>query len=224
MSDESPVQAYLARLRSQLHRAGRPAGRAQREALDHLTDATQRLQASGLSHHDAEQRAVEEFGSPEIVVAAFKDQGGPLMFARLKRWSLPMSVVFLIPAASFIVANILKYGLGEGSLYDGVFGSAFDMPFGTVEVGWLGIDVQPFEIIVNLLIIAGPLAALALTALASVDLELGRHDGRFTVAIAVRLERARLAVIVTSALLFGTLAGYVLIENLPCLVGGRLEC
>jgi hypothetical protein len=177
-----------------------------------------------LSHHDAEQRAVEEFGSPEIVVAAYKDQGGPLMFARLKRWSLPMSVVFLIPAASFIVANILKYGLGEGSLYDGVFGSAFDMPFGTVEVGWLGIDVEPFEIIVNLLIIAGPLAALALTALASVDLELGKHDGRFTVAIAVRLERARLAVIVTSALLFGTLAGYVLIENLPCLVGGRLEC
>jgi hypothetical protein len=61
------LESYLQQLRAELGKRGLPAGRVVDEAREHLIDAADHARRRGLSLEDAEQEAIERFGSPELV-------------------------------------------------------------------------------------------------------------------------------------------------------------
>jgi hypothetical protein len=65
------VAGYLAALQAELRRRWVPDGRILEETRGHLSDAAERAVQSGLSPADAEDRAIQNFGSAETVAASF---------------------------------------------------------------------------------------------------------------------------------------------------------
>lgn len=212
MTECPPIAAYLEELRALFRRRSWTEWRVHEEVKEHLIESAARYRDHGLSDLDAQLQAIEEFGPPEEIVRAFTEQGGPMMSPRFVRWSAPIASAFVVPALIFAVASVLKYGFGGTSIYDGFFGTVFDLRNDTTEI------------IVSAAVVAGPIVALALIALASVTIDLSREDGQFLGSIALRMTKSRVAIVVLSLLLLGTIGAYLLVENLPCLVGGRVQC
>ncbi|MEU4196646.1 permease prefix domain 1-containing protein [Kribbella sp. NPDC026611] len=67
-----PVDVYLAALRKALRGPHRRKADLLAEARDHLTDATEALEAEGLSRYDAELEAVADFGELDDVVPGYR--------------------------------------------------------------------------------------------------------------------------------------------------------
>jgi hypothetical protein len=69
--DADKVAGYLARLRAELRKRWVPDARILEETRGHLSDAAERAVQSGLSPADAEDRAIQHFGSADTVATHF---------------------------------------------------------------------------------------------------------------------------------------------------------
>ncbi len=128
-------------------------------------------------------------------------------FAPSKR--LMIAAFLLGPAALFVAANVLQYGIG-------VHGAAewIDPVFDVAGLGWM----------VTALILAGPVAALLLAASRFLPNRLFRDGDAWEVRIRVRTDWWAIAIAATSVLVGGILAGHLVAENLACVIGLRSHC
>ena len=133
------------------------------------------------------------------------------MLAAIRSWARRLSAVALVPGALFIVASVLKYQLGAGWLYDVTFAHIY----GVSELR---------EVEANGLILGGPVAAIALALLASMDPHLRIGRSGLTGTISLEMDRRMIAVSLVALAIVSVLAAYVVAENLPCVVGSRADC
>jgi hypothetical protein len=125
--------------------------------------------------------------------------GGPM-----KRWRQPIvlamvGLVIAAPTAILVVASVLKYVLGVGTLFDALEPTM--TPIVTSPVGETFLVLAPY--------LAFLLAALPVTRLG-----VSRGEGRLGVTIAVSSPLANLAVVLGSATLIVFMAVYWIAENL----------
>jgi hypothetical protein len=122
---------------------------------------------------------------------------------------LVLATVSLAPAAVFVAANVLQYGLGIAGAADW-----FDPLFAVQPVAW----------ILTFLILAGPVVSFLLAASWLLPFRLERDGDAWEVRIRVRPDGWALAVAAISLLVGGILAGHLIAENLACMIGLRSSC
>jgi hypothetical protein len=122
---------------------------------------------------------------------------------------LVLATVLLAPAAVFVAANVLQYGLGIEGAADW-----FDPLF----------SVQPLAWMLTFLILAGPAVSFLLAASWLLPFRLERDGDAWEVRIRVRPDGWALAVAAISLLVGGILAGHLIAENLACMIGLRSSC
>ncbi|MDQ3880576.1 MAG: hypothetical protein M3295_05850 [Chloroflexota bacterium] len=110
------------------------------------------------------------------------------------RAGLAAAAIALVAPLVFVTAVWLKYGLGNGGLFDPL------APFFTSRPG-------------ELVVVLGPLVALVACAWALARVQLVRDDGRLVGVISVRISAAGLALAVLSAALVALFAFYYVAEN-----------
>jgi hypothetical protein len=115
----------------------------------------------------------------------------------------------VVPAAIFVTANVLQYGLGVKGAADW-----FDPLFEVAGLGWL----------LSAVILAGPVAALLLAASRLLPIKLIRDGDAWEVRIRVRTDRWAIAIAAISLLVGGILAGHLVAENLACAIGVASHC
>lgn len=203
MTPTSPIEGYMMALRSCLPLTS-SARRFCSEVEEHLRDSASRFEREGSSPARAAQLAIESFGSPEQISQAFTEEGGALMSGQMSRRSMTIGVVLIAPSLLFVLANILKFNLDAGYLYDGIFGPLFRTS-GLVEG------------IVTSLVILGPLACLFIAVVTNVHLELRRGSGVVRANVALRKSTPGVALSLISVLVLVALGAYLITENLGCL-------
>lgn len=96
----SPIEDYLARLRAELKGNPLLARRVMEEVGDHLWLAAADERRSGMSDHEAEERAVNRFGSPEKFARRFDRFAQPfrllLGFASMATVCVGLWLLFVI--------------------------------------------------------------------------------------------------------------------------------
>lgn len=118
MPEPGLIDEYLDRLASELRLDRRRARRVLLEAEDHLREAAQRFCADGLPWREAEQRAIDRFGSPRTVARRFAAEAGGVPLPRLgAELALALSLLFGIGmsaiGASGLVADAFGAALGK---------------------------------------------------------------------------------------------------------------
>lgn len=212
MNEPLLIREYLARFRSAMEHTTRFSSRAYEEIRHHLIESTERHQGEGVAHVEAQRKAIEELGTPEALSEGFLRIGGPLMSFRDSRWLKVVSALLVLPGALFVISSLLKYEFGAEELYDGFFASAFDHQSDFVEP------------ILNVIFVIGPVLALVFVALAAIRVGGRREDGSYVATVSIQLTRGTLAVTISAIVVLGAIGAYLLLENLPCLVGGRVTC
>ena len=104
-----PVDAYLDRLFDKLSGTGAVGRRALAEAEDHLRAAADDGEALGLVRADAERRAIEAFGSPDLLAAQLRAVHRPAAWLRptfTGAW-LAGGIGLLAVGASGLVAEVM---------------------------------------------------------------------------------------------------------------------
>lgn len=120
MPEPGLIDAYLDRLTAELRLDGRRARRVLLEAEDHLREAAQQFSADGLPWREAEQRAIDRFGSPRTVARRFAVEE--------RRAALPVLALELVLALGLLF-GIGMSAIGASGLVAGVLGSAFSQRF-----------------------------------------------------------------------------------------------
>lgn len=101
------ITSYVDQVRPDLWGPFWTRKRIEAELTDHLSEAVERLQEKGLPRSEAEQRALEAFGSPGEVAHAFARSKGVGVPTRFTRWSgLALMIGFPILLAALIYADI----------------------------------------------------------------------------------------------------------------------
>ena len=124
-----------------------------------------------------------------------------------------LGALLAAPAATFIAAAVLKYGLG------------FPYPFEQVErlshdpAAW-----RLFNRISPIVFLGGSLAALLVNALAVIGLELRQAPDALAATVTVRKRTANLLVAGLGLTCIAMLLGYQVAENWRCWVGLRTDC
>ena len=123
-----------------------------------------------------------------------------------------LGVLLLIYSFSFAGFNILKYNLGVKIAWE---------PF-----AFITDNAQPtlFHVILNLLIVLGPVLAIALFALPMVSLRFDWQSDQFATIVISKGNRLTYVLIALCLLVGGIFVLYVIGENLPCLIGSQLRC
>lgn len=119
-------------------------------------------------------------------------------------------ILLLAPAALFVTANVLEFGFGRPGLADAF--RPFATPRGAAEV------------LVSVLVVLGPLAALVLEVLSVLRVDAGRLGGRLQVTLEVRTAWANVAVAAVACAILVGLAGYLVTENADCWFGAAVRC
>lgn len=122
---------------------------------------------------------------------------------------LVVAGALVVPAAIFVTANVLQYGLGVKGAADW-----FDPLFEVAGLGWL----------LSAVILAGPVAALLLAASRLLPIKLIRDGDAWEVRIRVRTDRWAIGIAAISLLVGGILAGHLVAENLACAIGVASHC
>ncbi len=212
MNEPQLIREYLARFRTAMIHTTRFSSRAYEEIRHHLIESTARHRREGLALTDAQRKAIAELGTPEALSEGFLRIGGPLMSFRDSRWLKVLSALLVLPGALFVISSLLKYEFGAEELYDGFFASAFDHQSDFVEP------------ILNIIFVMGPVLALVFVALATVRIGGKTEDGSYLATVSIQLTRGSLAVAISAIVVLGAIGAYLLLENLPCLMGGRVTC
>lgn len=121
------------------------------------------------------------------------------------------ALVLLAPALVFVSANLLKYSFGAPFAHDLL------EPF---------LDPDPAVLAAarDLLVLLGPVAALALSVAAIVRLGVRQEGGAVHATLTVQLTWPHLAVAALSLAILAAMGAYLVAENLPCLAGVRAHC
>jgi hypothetical protein len=117
---------------------------------------------------------------------------------------------FLVaPAAIFVGANVLQYGIGVSGAAD-----------------WLDpvFEVAGLEWLATALVLSGPVVALLLAATRFLPIRLVRDGDVWEMRIRVRTDWWAIAIGAISVLVGGILAGHLVAENLACVIGLRSRC
>lgn len=135
MNDQTvsdPIEAYLDRLLVELSGRARNVRRILAEADDHLRDAVESGVAEGLSTAEAEQWALDRFGSPATVARRFTRRPGRL---------LPVPVLSQLVLALALLAGVGLVGVGVSGALAGGMGAAFGNDFVSGDVA--GVTYTP---------------------------------------------------------------------------------
>ena len=129
----------------------------------------------------------------------------------LSRHRLSLSLALLVPAVVFVTANVLRYELGMPGFHE-LLAPVID-PTASWAQGLL-----------DAVVFLGPLAAFAVTVLSVLRLRVERRAHAFVGTVEVQWRPALLLVAAVSAVVFAFLGAYVVLENLPCIVGAQPRC
>ncbi|HEX3393812.1 MAG TPA: permease prefix domain 1-containing protein [Acidimicrobiales bacterium] len=135
MNDQTvsdPIEVYLDRLLVELSGRARNVRRILAEADDHLRDAVESGVAEGLLPAEAEQRAIDRFGSPATVARRFTRRPGRL---------LPVPVLSQLVLALALLAGVGLVGVGVSGALAGGMGVAFGKDFVSGDVA--GVTYTP---------------------------------------------------------------------------------
>ncbi len=72
--DDASLQEYLCHLERELRRRGLSSREALAEVESHLQDSIESGQRQGLSPREAQQRALQRFGPPQLIAAQFEKE------------------------------------------------------------------------------------------------------------------------------------------------------
>ena len=78
--------------------------------------------------------------------------------------------------------------------------------------------------VLDAIVFAGPLAAFAVTVLSILHLRFERRAQSFVGTVELQWRPALLVVAAVSAVVFAFLGTYVVLENLPCILGAQPRC
>lgn len=121
------------------------------------------------------------------------------------KWAIAFGTLLVFPTAYFIFISLLKYGLGIPYLFDS--SQPLLERLGIREsLGWN----------INLLILFGPLVALALNLFSVLRIEWYNQRENFSVTISVQKHWWNMVLVIFSGLLLATLFIYALGENCRC--------
>jgi hypothetical protein len=122
---------------------------------------------------------------------------------------LVAAAVLVGPAAVFVTANVLQYGIGVRGAAD-----------------WLDpiLEMSVIEWVASAVILVGPVIALLLAASVLLPIKFVRDGDAWEVRIRVRPDGWAIAIAAVSLLLGGILAGHLVAENLACAIGLRVHC
>jgi hypothetical protein len=122
------IDAYLNQLLGQLRGSARDVRRILAETEDHLRDTAAAEVAAGLSEPAAQQQAIDQFGSPQLVARHFGSVGAITPLPRREVLAGAVHALAGVAAVGLIaigVSGLLAEGLGA------LFGRAFvagDLP------------------------------------------------------------------------------------------------
>jgi hypothetical protein len=130
--DRDMVECYLDALVIELRGRACGTSRILHEAEDHLRESVEAGVTEGLSVEDAQQRALERFGSPALVAKRL---------VAAERWRAPIPVLSQLVLTLALIAGIGLVGIGvSGALADGM-GALFGKPFVSADTN--GVTYTP---------------------------------------------------------------------------------
>jgi len=121
-----------------------------------------------------------------------------------------LAAVMVLPAALFVGANILKYGLGVDGPY-GALGPLTDPPRGAGNV-------------VTAIVLVGPVIGLTFALWPVLRLRLSHPDGQVQATVSLRLRWVNIAIAVVALGVLAVLFGHILAENAACWFGSDTFC
>jgi hypothetical protein len=128
-----------------------------------------------------------------------------MQFTINRKWAIALGTLFAFPTAYLILISILKYGLGFSYLFNS--SQPLLERMGVKEA--LGFNI-------NLLILVGPLIALALNLLAVVKIDWYNHKDDFSIKLSIQKHWWNMALVLFSGVLVATLFIYAVGENCRC--------
>lgn len=137
--------------------------------------------------------------------------------ALIQRWEemarsrFVLAALLLIPALLFVPANFLRYEAGHPFLAD-----VLDRVLWP-EAAWL-------QVLRDVLVMFGPVLAVALSGLSVLRVKLGRELGRLVGTVTLDLRWGYLAMLAMGAMLVAVLGAYFVVENWECLTGRQVIC
>lgn len=134
------------------------------------------------------------------------------MSFRDSRWLKVTAALLVLPGVLFVILSLLNYEFRADARNDGFFASAFDHQNDLVEP------------ILNIIFVIGPVLALVFVALATVRIGSRTEDGSYLATVSIQMTRGTVAIAAAALVVLGAISAYLLLENLPCLVGGRVTC
>jgi hypothetical protein len=135
------------------------------------------------------------------------------MLAGMRRrgWVSLLAAALTLPAVLFVVANILKHGVGADGLTE-VLGPFAEPGDGVADV------------LVSVLVIGGPMLALAIALAPIIRVRSGHIDETIEATVSLRTEWPRVAIAIVSMAVLGVLGAYLVTENADCWFGAAVHC
>lgn len=131
------IDAYFDEIRPDLFGAFWMRRRIEEELRGHLADAVDRHLSAGLSREEAEERAIEQLGSPRDVSRAFARSKGVGMPTKVTRWS---GLALAVGAVGISIANAIAEFSWEFSR--GSYAEIAVVFFALVGIGLVGIYIR----------------------------------------------------------------------------------
>ena len=122
-----------------------------------------------------------------------------------RKWAIALGTLLAFPTAYFILISLLKYGPGSSYLFDSA------QPL----LERLGIK-ESLGMNINLLILFGPLVALALNLLSVLRIEWYNEKENFSLRLSIQKHWWNMVLVIVSCVLLATLFIYALGENCRC--------
>ena len=120
--------------------------------------------------------------------------------------------LLLVPVL-FVTLKVLQYGIGVAIPWN-PFDAIYDTP-----------DHTALTYSFDALILFGPLLALAMLVPPLVKIAWGGNNGAFAITLTLFPgSRATIGLIAVSVATIAILGAYLLIENLPCILGQQTQC
>jgi hypothetical protein len=123
---------------------------------------------------------------------------------------LGLGGLLVLPAVLFVVANVLKHGLGFPALAD--------------ALGPLAEPRGVAEAVVSAAVLLGPVLAMAVVLAPIVRLRTARSMGALEATVSLRVRRANLMVAGLAFAVLAVLGAYLLAENARCWFGSSVAC
>ncbi len=113
---------------------------------------------------------------------------------------------------SFVAVNLLQYEVGV------------DLPWNPWDTLLDATENTPGRIPVDLLILFGPVIAIAAFLLPMLKISFGGDDQQIVTVFVRRTSLTRIVVIAASVGVMAILGTYLFFENLPCILGEQVTC